>query len=248
MRFWQVLIAALVVTGGEVRAEVLVAVAANFQNTARLLADEHAASGGEPVALVSGSTGKLYAQIVNGAPFDMFLAADQERPRRLAEAGVGVGEPRTYAIGRLVLWSRDPGLVDPGARVLATNDFRYLAIANPELAPYGAAARNFLTRRGLWKSVENRLVRGENVIQAYQFASTGNADLGLVSLSQSIAAGDTGSSWHVPSDSHAEIAQDSLLLSDQAAARDFYRFIHSERGAAIISNAGYLVPFSGDSR
>ena len=180
-------------SGGICHADDLrVAVASNFRVAAEVLAHDFEQSHGVRVILIPGSTGKHYAQIFNGAPVDVFLAADARRPKLLEDAALGVpGSRFTYAVGRLALWS--PGADKKGIdeRTLSRNSFRFLAIANPGLAPYGAAAQSMLKATGTWDDVEGRLVMGENVSQAYQFVATGNADLGFVSLSQLIQPGRT---------------------------------------------------------
>lgn len=224
--------------------ELHVAVATNFVKTARALAGDFTTASGHAVVVSEGSTGRLYAQIVNGAPFEVFLSADAERPLRLVAEGYAVEGTRfAYALGRLVLWSADPARVrDAGA---LRGDFRHLAIANPELAPYGAAARQTLERLGLWAALEPRLVRGEDVGQTQQFVATGNAELGFVALAQVVDAG--GSRWEVPADHHAPIEQEAVLLGpgrDDATARAFLAFLRSAAARARIEAAGYALPAS----
>ncbi len=223
---------------------VRVAVASNFVTTAETLA-EHFAEGSEhEVALSPGSTGKHYAQIRHGAPYDIFLAADRERPERLENEGLAANGSRfTYAVGRLVLWSRQEALVDPEGRVLAGDGFRHLAIANPDLAPYGSAARTALTRLGYWDQLSTRLVRGENVGQALQFVASGNAEIGLVARAQLRQWGDRGgSSWPVPADLHPPIEQQVVLLSDSSGARAFLDYLRTDEARQIIHDAGYDLP------
>jgi molybdate transport system substrate-binding protein len=219
-----------------------VAVATNFAATARALGEAFRAASGHEAVVSDGSTGKLYAQIAGGAPFEVFLAADAERPRRLEAEGHAVAGTRfAYALGRLVLWSPDPARVT-GPEALA-GAFRHLAIANPELAPYGAAAREVLARRGLWERLAPRLVRGEDVGQAYQFVATGNAELGFVALSQ-LAPG-AGSRWLVPADAYTPVEQHAVLLApgrgDPAAAA-FLAYLRGPDARARIERAGYGVP------
>lgn len=219
--------------------EVHVAVAANFVKTARELADAFQAEMGDEVVVSEGSTGKLYAQIVNGAPFEVFLSADAERPRKLVAEGHAVDGTRfTYALGQLVLWSPDPARVD-GAGTLK-GDFRHLSIANPELAPYGAAARETLVKLGLWDSLQPRIVRGEDIGQAYQFVATGHAELGFLALSQ--VAGAQGSRWLVPADHYAPLEQQAVLLNpgrDDDVARAFLEFLQGDAARRRIEAAGY---------
>ena len=219
-----------------------IAVASNFSDAARALAARFEARRGERISLVLGSTGKLYAQIRHGAPFAAFLAADAERPRLLERQGLArPGSRFTYAVGRLVLWSPRPGYVDPRGEVLAKGDFRHLAIANPRLAPYGRAARQVLEGLGLWTALQDRLVRGENVGQAFQFVRSGNAELGLVALSQARRAGG-GSYWQPPAGSHAPIEQQAVRLTDAPAARAFLAFLRSDEGRGLIHSFGYATP------
>ncbi len=228
-----------VVLAGEAR----VAVAANFLPVLRDL-DAAFTERGHRLKISSGSTGKLYAQIVHGAPFDLFLAADRARPERLEREGRSVpGSRFTYAVGRLVLWSPAPARFNDGLRWLREGRFRRLAIANPQTAPYGRAARQFLRRHDLWRPLQARLVRGESVSQALQFVASGNAEAGLVALSQVI--GRTGSRWPVPAAEHEPIAQQAVLLvrgADNPAARAFHAFLQSPPARRIIRAAGYALP------
>ena len=235
--------AAVSVHAGEAR----VAVAANFLETLRALEPEFAAATGHRISATPGSTGLLYAQIRNGAPFDVLLAADQERPRLLAGSDVGArAEVFTYALGRLALWSADSQRVDATTLDnLAEGRFRWLAIAEPATAPYGAAARQVLERIGAWESVQSRIVKGQNVAQTFAMIATGNAELGLVALSQALAYHGDASYVVVPSDLHAPIRQDAVLLergADNAAAREFVEFLSSPAALAIIERHGYGVP------
>jgi molybdate transport system substrate-binding protein len=219
-----------------------IAVAANFADPARLLAARFEAATGDRLMLVFGSTGKLYAQIRHHAPFDAFLAADVERPRRLeAEGGAIAGTRFTYAVGTLVLWSPREALVDASAAALKRGDYRFLAIANPDLAPYGAAARQVLERLGLWLSVQPRLVRGESIGQAFQFVFTRNAELGFVALSQ-VSHPErkaSGSRWVIPPDWHAPIEQQAVRLTDHPSAVQFLEFLRSEPARSLIVDYGY---------
>ncbi|HEX22337.1 MAG TPA: molybdate ABC transporter substrate-binding protein [Chromatiales bacterium] len=187
----------------------------------------------------------MYAQIHHGAPFDALFAADEHRPALLEEAGrVRPGSRFTYAIGRLVLWSPDAGRVDAAGRVLSEGRFRHLAIANPKLAPYGRAAQQVLEARGLWQMLRPRLVRGENVGQAWQFVHSGNAELGFVALSQVRQQGQAaaGSHWVVPQVLYAPIVQQAVLLTDNPLAADFLRFVQGDEGRAMIASFGYQLP------
>lgn len=221
-------------------ADALVAVAANFTGVARTLGEAFQARDGLQVRFSFGSTGKLYAQIVQGAPFDALLAADQARPARLEAEGLAVAGTRfTYARGRLVLWTARPGIA-LGPATLADGGFRRLALANPDLAPYGAAARQVLESLALWDTLQPRLVRGENVGQAYALVASGNAELGFVAASQVVDG--AGSRWEVPPATHDPIRQDAVLLvhgRDSAAARGFLAFLQTPDAQAMIRAAGY---------
>lgn len=225
-----------------------VAVASNFVHPAHALAARFEAQTGTDLRLVSGSTGKLYAQITNGAPLDVFLAADAERPRRLAEEGFGVeGSRFTFATGALVLWSRDPALAGEGCR-RALDDLgdRKLAIANPETAPYGQAARDFLQAAGLWDRVRPQLVFGESIAQTLHFVASGNASVGLIAASQAVDERLPAASclWPVPPAMHAPLEQQAVLLSRAAnnpAAHGFIDFLRGAEAGDIIREHGYTV-------
>lgn len=226
-----------------------VAVASNFATTARELADQFTEQSKAPVRLSFGSTGKLYAQITNGAPFDVFLAADVERPRLLEESGHSVAGTRfTYATGSLVLWSADPNLSDRDCRdALLNGDYRHLALANPMSAPYGKAARDVLRHLQLWDSAYRRVVFGENIAQALQFTATGNATLGFIARSQALRTVLPAAvcSWHVPKSMHDPIEQQLVLLSraaDDASAKQFLEFLRTPLAREIIIAQGYGVP------
>jgi molybdate transport system substrate-binding protein len=225
--------------------EVHVAVATNFAVTSEVIGRDFSAASGHRVVISSGSSGKLAAQIESGAPFEVFLSADAARPRHLEERGLAVAGSRfPYALGRLVLWSAKPDFVDPTGDVLAGDAFRHLAIANPELAPYGAAAREVLLRLGHWQRLEPRLVRGEDIGQTFQFVATGNAELGFVALAQLVGRAD-GSRWLVPEELHAPIEQQAALLVPGArdeAARAFAAYLRSQAARARIERAGYGLP------
>ncbi len=232
----------LMMSAGVSADRVRVAVASNFRPTLDALVQAFESGSEHRVEVVSGSTGKLYAQIVQGAPFDLLLAADAERPRRLeAEGRIQPGSRFTYAIGRLVLWSPDPQRVDGKGQVLKQGDFRYLAIANPKLAPYGRAARQLLQAMGLWPGLQGRLLRGENIAQAYHFVASGNAELGLVAWSQ-LRGSAEGSWWLPPGDLHEPIEQQLVLLNDRAGARAFHAFLAGAEAGRIIESHGYERP------
>lgn len=227
-------------------AEAIIAVASNFLETAEQLAVRFERQSAHELTLTAGSTGKLYAQITQGAPFAALLAADQERPRRLEQAGLAVKRTRfTYARGRLALWSADETRIVRDATALSTGRFSALAIANPDLAPYGVAAREALQRLGIWDSVESRIVFGENIAQTFTFVATKNAELGLVALSQVLSARirNAGSRWDVPVTLYDPIRQDALLLkhgADNAAARAFLEYLQTSAAREMIRAAGYM--------
>jgi molybdate transport system substrate-binding protein len=231
---------------------VTVAVASNFAPATRDLAAEFEQQTGTSIRISSASTGKLYAQITNGAPFDVFLAADTRRPQLLEDSGHAVANSRTtYAFGRLILWSRDPDLANGDCRAhLAALGSKRLAIANPATAPYGAAAQQVLINIDAWNAVEPRLVTGENVSQTLQYVSSGNASLGFIAATQALddRLPAATCSWQVPPELHQPIEQQAVLLNrsiahaKNPAAKAFLEFLHSPVGTAIIEQHGYLLP------
>ena len=230
---------------GALAGEVKVAVAANFAGPMARIAESFTATTGHTVLLSAGSTGKFYAQIRSGAPFEVFLAADDETPKRLIAEGHAVaGTAFTYATGRLVLWSTRADLVDDQGAVLQGGGFTHLAIANPKTAPYGAAAMQVLQARGLAEMLAPKLVTAESIAQAYQFVVTGNAELGFVALSQVSVPGKpvVGSRWLVPSSLHEPILQDAVLLQSGAAnpaARALLEHLKSAPVKELIRSYGY---------
>lgn len=226
--------------------DVMVAVAANFLSPVRALEPGFEAGSGHDLVISAGSTGQLYAQIVNGAPFDVLLAADQERPRRLVDAGVAdTASVFTYAVGRLALWSAEPERIGdlPLAELLA-GEFRWFAIAEPAVAPYGAAAQQVLEGLGVWASVQSRLVRGQNIAQTFAMVATGNAELGLVALSQALAYEGPASYQIVPQALHEPIRQDAVLMNratDNPAALAWFEYLKSADARATIERFGYAV-------
>jgi molybdate transport system substrate-binding protein len=225
--------------------EVQVAVAANFTAPMKLIAADFEKETGHKAVLTFGATGKFYAQITNGAPFEVFLAADDETPAKLEKEGAAVGGSRfTYATGKLVLWSAQPGLVDAQGEVLKKGDFKKIAIAAPKLAPYGAAAVETMNKRGLQAALEPKLVQGESIGQAFSFVSTGNAELGFVALSQVYEGGKikSGSAWIVPESLHSPIRQDAVLLAkakDSKAAAQLMAYLKTGKAKAVIRSFGY---------
>jgi molybdate transport system substrate-binding protein len=225
-------------------AEVSVAVAANFTEPAKAIATAFEKATGNRVSLSFGASGQFYTQITHGAPYEVFLSADAERPKRAEQAGVGVPGTRfTYAIGRLVLYSTTPGLVDGAGAVLKGGRFGKLAIADPTAAPYGAAALQTMQKLGVYAGVKPKIVQGSSITQAYQFVATGAAELGFVALSQVIDE-PGGSRWLVPADLHAPIDQQAILLftgQKNPAARAFLAFLKGPQATAIIRKYGYEV-------
>jgi len=242
--------ASLVAAPGPSRAaEALVAVAANFADAAGTLKAEFEADTPHALTLTTGATGKLYAQVRTGAPYDVLLAADRKRPAKLAEAGEIVpGSRFTYAVGRLSLWSHDPDRIpDGGLNALDPAEIDRFAIANPALAPYGRAAKQALTHHGLWQRLAPRIVRGENVGQAFSMIATGNAEMGLVATSHAIAR-DGGGRRDVAARAHAPIRQDAVRLrraADNRAAEAFLRFLRTPAARRVIRRFGYRVPADG---
>lgn len=224
---------------------VQVAVAANFTAPAKLIAADFERDTGHKALLAFGATGKFYAQIRNGAPFEALLAADDDIPARLEREGAAVAGSRfTYASGRLVLWSARPGFVDAQGEVLRQDTFRHLSIANPKLAPYGAAAIEVLSALRLLDPLQARLVQAENIGQAYQFVATGNAELGFVALAQVVKDGRiaTGSAWIVPARLHRPMRQDAVLLEKgkgKPAAVAWLTYLQGAKARALIKSFGY---------
>lgn len=231
--------------GGARAAEVSVAVAANFTVPMQKIAAAFERDTGHKATLAFGSTGRFYAQVRHGAPFQVLLAADDETPRKLESEGAAVQGTRfTYAVGRLVLWSAQPGAVDAQGDVLRKGGNGKVAIADPRLAPYGAAAMEALQKLGLATQLAPRLVQGESIAQAYQFVATGNAPVGFVALSQVMADGriDKGSAWVVPAALHAPIRQDAVLLAPgrgNAAATALLDYLKGPTARAIVRAHGY---------
>lgn len=228
-------------------AEVNVAVAANFTAPMKQIVAEFEKETGHKVVLSFGASGKFYAQIKSGAPFQLLLSADDEKPIQLIKDGLAVANSRfTYAIGTLVLWSAKPGFVDAKGEVLGKGHFSKLAIASPKLAPYGAAAIEVLTKQGVLAAVTPKFVQGENISQTFQFISTGNAELGFVALSQVMKDGKitNGSAWIVPGTLHSPIRQDAVLLAtgkDNAAAKALLGYLKSDKSKKIIRSYGYEI-------
>ncbi|MYA29022.1 MAG: molybdate ABC transporter substrate-binding protein [Nitrospira sp. SB0672_bin_25] len=226
--------------------EVRVAVAANFLATLNTIATKFEQDSGHTAVVSSGSSGKLYAQIRNGAPFDVFLSADVARPQLMEEEGLAVrGSRFTYAVGRLTLWGAGPALVDgEDTAMLLNNHVEHVAIANPKTAPYGAAAKEALQALGLWGQVQDRLVRGENIGQTFHFVFSKNAQLGFVALSQVLGpkVNGSGSRWDVPTHLYTPIRQQAVLLRNgqrNEAARAFLAYVQGAASRSIIERFGY---------
>ncbi len=238
----------LVACAGVAAETVRVAVAANFAATMQPIAAAFEKDTGHKLLLSSGATGKFHAQIRNGAPFDVLLSADAETPALLeADAAAVAGSRFTYALGRLVLWSARPGVVDDQGAVLRRGAFAHLALANPKTAPYGAAAIEVLTSMDLLGPLRPKFVQGENIAQAHQFVATGNAEIGFIALSQVWREGRlaSGSAWLVPAALHRPIRQDAVLLAgarDNAATQALLRYLKSDKVRAIVRSFGYELP------
>lgn len=236
---------AALLTGAAHADTVSVAVASNFTAPMQVIAQAFAQDTGHKAELSFGATGKFYAQISHGAPFGVLLAADDKTPAKIATEGKGVANSRfTYAIGKLVLWSKQADYVDDQGAVLKKSDWQHIAVANPKLAPYGLAAEQTLSKLNLLDSVQPKFVQGENIGQTYQFVASGNAPLGFVALSQVMQDGKIteGSAWIVPSDMHAPIRQDAIVLNagkDNVAAQALMQYLQGDKARAIIKAYGY---------
>jgi len=232
--------------------DVQVAVAANFTAPLQAIAAAFEEDTGHHVVASPGATGQLYAQIKNGAPFEVFLSADDTTPARLDSEGATVkGSRFTYAIGTLALWSPTAGYVDANGQVLKANAYRHLSIANPKAAPYGLAATQVLAQLKLTEATRDKLVEGQNITQAFQFVQTGNAELGFVALSQVYKDGKitSGSAWVVPQGLYDPIRQDAVILEKgehNATAKAFVDYLQGPKAAAIITSYGYALDATPD--
>jgi len=225
--------------------EIHIAAASNFSATLKQLVKQFEASNHHKVTLAFASTGKQYAQILHGAPFDAFFAADAKHPKLLEKQGLAIPKSRfTYALGKLVLWSPKATLVDKDAKILESKKFNYLSIGNPKLAPYGRAAKQVLQAQKQWVSLQNQLVRGENIGQAFLYVKSGNAQLGLIAYSQikHPLQAITGSFWMPPESLYDPINQQAVLLKNTLATRQFMDFIKSDSAQQLIQSYGYGIP------
>ncbi|UCO99394.1 molybdate ABC transporter substrate-binding protein [Metapseudomonas lalkuanensis] len=236
---------AIFALGSASAAEVQVAVAANFAAPIRAIAKDFEKDTGHKLIAAYGATGQFYTQIKNGAPFEVFLSADDTTPAKLEKEGdAAPGSRFTYAIGTLVLWSAQDGYVDAQGDVLKNGQYKHLSIANPNAAPYGLAATQVLDKLGLTATVKPKLVEGQNITQALQFVSSGNAELGFVALSQVYKDGKitSGSAWIVPADMHEPIRQDALILKkgeSNPAAKALVDYLKGPKAAEVIKSYGY---------
>jgi molybdate transport system substrate-binding protein len=225
-------------------ADTQVAVAANFTEPAKEIAAAFKAATGNTATLSFGSSGQFYAQMSHGAPFEVFLSADAERPQAAERDGLAAPNTRfTYAVGRLVLYSKTPALVDGAGAVLKAGKFNKLSIADPAAAPYGTAAVQTMQKLGVYDALKPKIVTGSSIAQAYQFVDSGAAELGFVALSQVINV-PGGSRWTVPAADHAPIDQQAVLLKtgqDNPAAKAFLAFLKGPQAVAIIKKYGYEV-------
>ncbi len=235
----------LVLTVPVFAADLHLAVAANFTAPLEQLKPLFEKATGHKLIISYGTVGKFYAQIKNGAPFELLISADDETPIRLEKDGLALPETRfTYAIGKLMLWSTKPGLVDARGEVLKRADFKRLAIASPKLAVYGAAGVEVMKKLGVYEQLQSKLVFGENITQTYQFIATANADLGFVALSQIYKNGSyaAGSHWQVPANLYPQIRQDAVLLTkgrDNPAGKALLAFLKTPETRKIIRSYGY---------
>ena len=239
---FKIILLSILINSPAIAGEARIAVASNFTNAIKAIAKRFEEQSGDKIFLVFGATGRFYAQIMNGAPFDAFFSADARRPALLEQQGVALSGSRfTYAQGKIVLFSPKADYVDANATVLKKKQYHYLAIANPKLAPYGAAAKQVLEKLGLWNSLRFQMVRGENIGQTYQFVISGNAELGFVALSQIKQPGLTisGSYWIVPAKLYQPIKQEAVLISHNPVAKAFMEFVRSDEAKTIIKGFGY---------
>ena len=223
-------------------ARIQVAVASNFSGPLKYLARQFEQHTSHKIIVISGSSGKLYAQIIHGAPYDAFFSADHRRPKLLEQNNLALKNTRfTYAIGKLILWSPDPNLINHSSEVLFSRSFQHIAMANPRLAPYGLAAKQVLQKLELWESLKNKMVRGENIGQAFQFVKSGNTPLGFVARSQVVTPSRplTGSLWEIPDSYYTPIQQQAVQLKDNPVSYEFLAFVQSQAAQKTIQSFGY---------
>lgn len=236
------LVVLISINGSATADEILIAVASNFKGPITEIAEKFEEKTNHKVTLIYGSTGKHYAQIKNGAPFDAFFSADSKRPELLDQEGLIIpGSRFTYALGKIVLWSPQYGLVDSKGDVLKDGSFQRLAIAHPKLAPYGKAAYEVLENKGVWNKLKGKIVRGENIGQTFQFVKSENAQLGFVAYSQLKQKNYhlNGTYWDIPQTLYSSIRQQAVLLKNNKASRDFINSVKTESSRLIIHNFGY---------
>ncbi len=224
--------------------ELKIAVASNFSNTIKKIVQSYKNVSKDKIVLIFGSTGKIYAQIKNGAPFDAFFSADAKTPKLLENEKLTVDKGRfTYAMGKIILWSPLQNFIDPKGAVLKSGQFKYLAIANAKLAPYGRAAKQSLKAMGLFDTLKEKIIRGENISQTFQFIKSRNVELGIISLSQlnSLRKDSRGSWWPIPKKLYSPIVQQVALLKKGPGLSRFIDFVLSKKGRAIIKQDGYDV-------
>lgn len=222
--------------------QIRIAVASNFVPALKVIANSFETQTGHEILISPASTGKHFAQITQGAPFDIFFAADSNHPQLLEQQGIAVAGSRfTYAQGKLVLWSSDADILNSDLSVLGKGNFRHLAIANPKLAPYGMAAKQVLVSLGLWNYLQDRIVRGENIGHTFQFVYSGNAQLGFIAHSQyvQLPINKQGSFWLVPQSLYTPIEQQAVLLSNRDSSREFVAFVKTPQMVEIIQRFGY---------
>ena len=247
LRFCLILLL-LAVSPSPFAATTLVAVAANFSKPMTEIAAEFEKATGHSAKLSFGSSGKFVSQMENGGPFEVLLSADEKGPQKLVQDGLAVANSQfIFALGKLVLWSATPGYVDDQGKILSTGGFKHLALADPKLAPYGAAAVEVLKKLGLFDKLQPLIVQGENIAQTYQFISTANAELGFVALSQVEENGKiaNGSGWIIPSSDYASIRQGAVLMKkgvENPAAQALLDYLKSAPALAIIKKYGYDLP------
>ncbi|MEW5780934.1 MAG: molybdate ABC transporter substrate-binding protein [Pseudomonadota bacterium] len=230
--------------------EVQVAVGANFNAPMKIIAADFEMDTGHKAVVSLGTVGKFFAQIKSGAPFEVLISSDKDTPDKLVAEGLAVESTRrTYAIGKLVLWSAKPDYVDAKGEILKKGDFKHLALANPKLAVYGAAGQEAMKRMGVLESIQPRIVLAENITQAHQFVATGNAELGFVALSQIVGKDGRvteGSHWMVPADLYPQIRQDAIVLKlgrDKPAAKALVDYLKTDKARAVIKAYGYDIDY-----